>query len=186
MSKLTYAEQLRHPLWQRKRLEVLEGAQWMCQSCFANDQTLHVHHKRYVKGRMAWEYTVSELAALCEPCHQEAHHYSEAIAALLATLQVDGHPDSISEAGAVLAGLYECCGDASSNAAMPFIQNPWGWNIGSLGRAVYSVANFRIHEISQLSSAMSDPQFVMDLRVALAASNDRAGLEVRKTFEGGA
>lgn len=185
MSKLTYSEQLRHPLWQRKRLEVLEGAGWMCQTCCATDQTLHVHHKRYVKGRMAWEYPALELAALCETCHQEAHFYSDSIANLLATLEVDGHPNSMAEAGAVLAGLYECCNDASSEASRPFLQNPWGWNIGFLGRSVYSVAKFRILEIAQLASAMSDPKFVADLRAALAASNARTEEEVRETLRGG-
>jgi hypothetical protein len=77
MKKMTYAEQLKHPNWQRKRLQMLEAAKWICTCCEATDKTLHVHHKKYVKGRMAWEYDASELEVLCEDCH-EAEHFAEA------------------------------------------------------------------------------------------------------------
>jgi hypothetical protein len=74
--KLTYAEQLRHPNWQKKRLEVLKDAGWGCEICGDTETTLNVHHKRYRKGRMAWEYERNELMALCETCH-ESHHLLE-------------------------------------------------------------------------------------------------------------
>ena len=73
MAKKPYSDQLRHPNWQRKRLEVLEAAGWKCESCDASEKTLHVHHKRYVKGREVWDYERSELEALCEDCHESAH-----------------------------------------------------------------------------------------------------------------
>jgi hypothetical protein len=73
MAKKPYSEQLKHPSWQRKRLEVLEASGWRCQCCEATEKTLHVHHKHYVKGREVWEYDAAELEALCEDCHQEAH-----------------------------------------------------------------------------------------------------------------
>lgn len=73
MAKPTYKEQLLHPKWQRKRLETLESAEWRCEGCAATEKTLHVHHKKYFKGRMAWEYERSELAVLCEDCHQDEH-----------------------------------------------------------------------------------------------------------------
>ena len=78
MAKMTYAEQLKHPNWQRKRLEALESTGFSCENCGDKDTTLHVHHKLYVKGRMAWEYELEELAVLCEPCH-ESHHRDETI-----------------------------------------------------------------------------------------------------------
>ena len=67
--KLTYAEQLKHPKWQKRRLEILQRANFRCESCDDAEKTLHVHHKRYRKGAMAWEYEDSELTALCEDCH---------------------------------------------------------------------------------------------------------------------
>lgn len=82
--KLTYAEQLKHPNWQRKRLEMLDGAGWECSNCGAKDCTLHVHHKQYFKGRMAWDYEPSELAVLCEDCHAQEHHDEQVMKEILA------------------------------------------------------------------------------------------------------
>lgn len=82
--KLTYIEQLRHPNWQRRRLESLQAADWQCTSCGEKDRMLQVHHKRYVKGRMAWEYELSELAVLCEACHAEQHATETLLHRLLA------------------------------------------------------------------------------------------------------
>lgn len=84
MAKLAYSEQLRHPNWQRKRLEALEAAGWQCWNCGDKETTLNVHHRRYVKGRMAWEYDLSELAVLCEPCHETEHKERELLNFILA------------------------------------------------------------------------------------------------------
>jgi hypothetical protein len=83
MTKMTYGEQLKHPFWQRKRLQVLEAAAWGCESCGDKGSTLHVHHRRYVKGRMAWEYEDHELQALCQACHGEQHEQRELLDRLL-------------------------------------------------------------------------------------------------------
>ncbi|SCU75542.1 hypothetical protein CNECB9_2370116 [Cupriavidus necator] len=82
--KMTYAQQLKHPNWQRRRLEMLSAANWACAKCGAADLMLHVHHKQYFKGRMAWEYSDEELAVLCEVCHTEHHSSEESIKAILA------------------------------------------------------------------------------------------------------
>jgi hypothetical protein len=72
-AKKTYAEQLKHPNWQRRRLEMLQRAEFKCELCDDSESTLHVHHKRYVKGRQVWEYENDELQVLCESCHAEHH-----------------------------------------------------------------------------------------------------------------
>jgi hypothetical protein len=82
----TYIEKLRDPRWQRKRLEILQAADWKCQSCHCADATLHVHHKLYVKGREPWEYDAEELAVLCEPCHEGYHEGIKSCQRLLALL----------------------------------------------------------------------------------------------------
>ena len=87
---MTYKEQLLHPNWQRKRLEVLQRADFKCERCEDGDTTLHVHHKHYVKGRLAWEYDNSELVALCVPCHEEEGQSMADRAALIARLHSDG------------------------------------------------------------------------------------------------
>lgn len=91
MTKMSYSDQLKHPNWQRKRLEVLESAGWCCQRCRAGEVTLHVHHRAYVKGRMAWEYEGSELEALCKDCHEGEHADQEIFATLGPLLQGAGH-----------------------------------------------------------------------------------------------
>ena len=73
MTKMPYGEQLRHPNWQRRRLEIMESAGFACQSCGDTQTTLNVHHRLYVKGRMVWDYSDHELECLCESCHRIAH-----------------------------------------------------------------------------------------------------------------
>ena len=38
-----------------------------------NGATLNVHHIKYRKGAMPWEYSDDELVTLCEGCHSEIH-----------------------------------------------------------------------------------------------------------------
>jgi hypothetical protein len=66
----TYKEKLLDPRWQRRRLEILSRSDFHCESCLDEEKTLHVHHKRYVKGREPWEYGDHELSALCSDCHE--------------------------------------------------------------------------------------------------------------------
>lgn len=79
-------EQYRHPEWQRKRLQVLERAQWRCSNCQAQDKQLHVHHKRYLRGHKVWEYDLTDLVALCERCHADHHEGMDRLKAVLGTV----------------------------------------------------------------------------------------------------
>lgn len=94
-TKLTYSEQLKHPNWQRKRLEMLNEANFECSNCGDKDSMLHVHHRQYFKGRQAWEYESTELAVLCEACHKEEHD------------TVDGLKKLLSEVGS--ADMFALC-----------------------------------------------------------------------------
>ena len=67
---MTYSEQLLHPLWQKKRLEILERDDFTCQNCQDTEKTLHVHHKAYPKGKLAWEVPSEFLTTLCGDCHK--------------------------------------------------------------------------------------------------------------------
>lgn len=87
MAKMTYWEQLKHPLWQRRRLEKMSCANFRCEECDTDQVTLNVHHKQYFKSRMAWEYEDHELCVLCEPCHEEAHHVDERIKQILTMVE---------------------------------------------------------------------------------------------------
>lgn len=68
----SYADLLKDPRWQKKRLNILERDSWECRSCGDNTRTLHVHHRRYERGKMPWEADERYLETLCEACH-EAH-----------------------------------------------------------------------------------------------------------------
>jgi hypothetical protein len=80
---MTYAEKLKDPRWQKRRLEVLESAGWKCSSCERSDATLHVHHRRYVGGREPWEYEDDELESLCEHCHRRVTESKRRLISLL-------------------------------------------------------------------------------------------------------
>jgi len=73
VKRQTYTEQLKHPLWQRRRLEILSRAGFQCSRCHDGQRTLHVHHKKYRGGLLAWQYADDELEVLCEPCHRHEH-----------------------------------------------------------------------------------------------------------------
>lgn len=69
---MTYAEKLKDPRWQKKRLEILERDNWKCMLCGDKDSTLHVHHLFYYNGQEPWDYDNEALITLCEDCHEEA------------------------------------------------------------------------------------------------------------------
>src|SRR4051812_44568759 len=54
--KRGYAERLKDPRWQKRRLKVMEYAHWRCQICGCKEKTLHCHHSYYLKGKQPWQY----------------------------------------------------------------------------------------------------------------------------------
>lgn len=86
----TYAAKLKDPRWQKKRLEVLQRADWACEVCGDKESTLHVHHKRYFKGREPWEYDDDQLAVLCESCHEATHDAPDLLLEAISRLPIDG------------------------------------------------------------------------------------------------
>lgn len=84
----TYAEKLKDPRWQKKRLEVLKRADWKCEECGDDSRTLHVHHGYYARGRDPWEYEDDSLHCLCESCHVDAQDALEGLRAAIGKLQL--------------------------------------------------------------------------------------------------
>lgn len=66
---MSYAEKLKDPRWQRKRLEILNRDNFRCRCCGDDTTTLNVHHKSYFGE--PWEAPNKSLVTLCEPCHKE-------------------------------------------------------------------------------------------------------------------
>jgi len=73
MSKTTYAEKLKDPRWQRKRLEIMSRDKFTCQDCDSTTETLHVHHRYYISKREPWDYPSFAYITNCEDCHN-IHH----------------------------------------------------------------------------------------------------------------
>ena len=69
----TYAEQLKHPKWQRRRLEIMQRDGFRCTRCAADETTPNVHHTEYRKGAAPWDYPDDKLLTLCEDCHSAEH-----------------------------------------------------------------------------------------------------------------
>lgn len=85
----TYAELLRDPRWQKKRLEVMEDAEWRCEHCANASQELHVHHTYYEKGRMPWEYIRRHLRCLCKDCHERWHEADTALKRIVGSMDIE-------------------------------------------------------------------------------------------------
>lgn len=64
---MTYAEKLKDPRWQKKRLEILQRDGFSCQFCGDTETELHVHHKEY--SGEPWEADNDNLQTLCKHCH---------------------------------------------------------------------------------------------------------------------
>lgn len=63
-------EKYKHPKWQEMRLRVMQRAEFRCEDCACEDETLNVHHGFYVKGKDPWDYPESSFSCLCESCHE--------------------------------------------------------------------------------------------------------------------
>jgi 5-methylcytosine-specific restriction endonuclease McrA len=69
----SYSLQLKDIKWKNKRAEILKRDGYKCRRC-SSKSNLHIHHKIYVEGRMAWEYTNQFLITLCSNCHEQEHN----------------------------------------------------------------------------------------------------------------
>lgn len=166
---LSYGEQLKHPNWQRRRLEILQRDNFCCQVCYDNETTLHVHHKRYVKGRMAWEYTDRELVTLCEQCHGLEHEASDSFKELIAYLPVDG-PSCSHNARGLLAGWAN--GMQGNDFSQHFEDEPFNYVLGEVANKLSLVC--QIGHLMALAEALGSrdrytvraalDQFVLDLK----------------------
>jgi hypothetical protein len=68
---MTYSDLLKDPIWQRRRLEILQRDDYTCQKCKNQRKQLHIHHRHYINGRKPWDYPDGLLVTLCISCHKE-------------------------------------------------------------------------------------------------------------------
>jgi hypothetical protein len=64
---MSYSDKLRDPRWQKKRLEIFQRDNFTCLACRSKDDTLCVHHLKYVNE--PWDCPNEFLETLCESCH---------------------------------------------------------------------------------------------------------------------
>lgn len=72
---MTYQDQIKSPLWQKKRLEIMEKDNFTCQICGDKETTLNVHHLHYKQGNLIHEYDDKCLITLCENCHKNEYDW---------------------------------------------------------------------------------------------------------------
>lgn len=68
-----YADQYKHPNWQKMRLIVLKRDGFRCVNCKNGQKTLHAHHLKYNRKGFIWEVPHWYIVTLCEDCHSEEH-----------------------------------------------------------------------------------------------------------------
>src|SRR6266487_4991264 len=64
--------------WEAFRTEVIELDDNKCVRCHRRPMDgviLQVHHKRYLRGRMPWDYPYELCETLCKGCHAEEHGF---------------------------------------------------------------------------------------------------------------
>lgn len=81
---MTYAEKLKDPRWQRKRLEIFDRDGFKCIRCGDGLKTLHVHHLQYYGE--PWEAPDAMLSTLCCDCHAGDHARVDAERLLISEL----------------------------------------------------------------------------------------------------
>lgn len=65
--------QYKHPLWQKKRLEIMKRDDFKCTICEDKEKELNVHHAYYDKNLKIWEYDNEYYSTLCKGCHEDIH-----------------------------------------------------------------------------------------------------------------
>ena len=71
---MTYADKLKDPRWQKKRLEILQRDGFKCRSCGNEEETLHVHHLSADYSVDPWNHREDDMVTLCETCHSYLHN----------------------------------------------------------------------------------------------------------------
>lgn len=164
MKRLTYAEQLLHPNWQRMRLRVLEAAKFACVGCEATTKTLHVHHKKYVKGRMAWEYELEDFEALCKDCHGAVHEVKEMLDGVIAEFPSSMWPTLFS----LLVGY----GEEYVNSEHWLHVEELSARAGQVAWFVENLDSATAHEAVQLCQRLGPEGFMEALRDGVALPPD--------------
>lgn len=66
--------------WNAFAKEAKRAANYSCQICKRGGPAIQlaVHHPFYEVGRRKWEYKLSDVQVLCQPCHEDMHEALQA------------------------------------------------------------------------------------------------------------
>ena len=85
-----YLELLRHPYWQKKRLEIFNRDNFTCIKCGDTQTNLQLHHLYYKLELLPWEYPDDCFQTLCDLCHMKAEFIKFIQKAGIVYLQMNG------------------------------------------------------------------------------------------------
>lgn len=108
-SNSEFWELYKHPLWQRKRLEIMQRDGFKCKCCGTEGETLNVHHAYYVRGASPWEYPDVSFTTLCDECHKLKHDQKETILTLMAHMDEVDAEKLIGYAMGILIEAQDFC-----------------------------------------------------------------------------
>ena len=156
----SYATKLKDPRWQKKRLEILEQADWACEVCGDSRSTLHVHHKHYIKGREPWDYDANQLASVCSSCHESHHDSSDLLSDVVSRLPMIG-PVNKEAAAKVIAGLVGQDIDCEHGR--------FWWDLGRVAWGLATLNARDFEEISKCITALPDSDRFLEVSSGLDA-----------------
>jgi len=73
MNRREYRRLLQDPKWKIKAQFIRKRDNHKCCTCGKKTNRLQVHHTKYIKGLMPWEYENETLISLCSACHRKEH-----------------------------------------------------------------------------------------------------------------
>ena len=81
---LSYYEQLQHPLWDKKKQEILERDGFECTICGSGLHKLEIHHLCYFPDLLIWEYDNELMVTVCKKHHQQLTYDLPKVSGLIA------------------------------------------------------------------------------------------------------
>ena len=81
---MTYKDQIKHPKWQRKRLEIMKRDKFQCTICHCKEKQLQIHHLYYLPNTMIWDYDNECYRTVCNIHHEQLTNDLSKLSGLIA------------------------------------------------------------------------------------------------------
>jgi len=112
---MTYADKLKDPRWQKRRVEVMQRDGFKCRQCGAADKTLAIHHLAYGRGEEPWESPAEVLLTVCEGCHDRWRAFADWCSRLQVIVRdAEMEPEAAQQ---IIAGALQNDGSRKMNPA---------------------------------------------------------------------